>query len=441
MIITGSALDNLDLSAIGSKGVLEGPDFSRSLDTNMANGLAELHKFYQIDAYVEQSINKYVDLVLKGGITLSSEDPKAAEWLTERLWMMCWLNGQSMEEWYRSITLSLVQYANVFLLRYRTRKETDLESAKSSPIAGYYTLPTERTSFVLDSFKRIKAITLKDEQGIYGLSAGKAWPASRVLHLYYNRPPGGVLGFSHLFPVLEDIRILRMLEDIVVEMVYKNINPIIHARVGAGNNIPGGGALIKKTDELLAHFNPHSGYLVTNQFTELDVHGSESRALRVEGLLHFFRERVMAGLGVSEISLGAVGSGNRASSETVTSEMVDRAEVYRDHLRQLETSVFFELLYEGGFNPVNKPEHRVRLEYRELNPSQRIKVENHNIQEYIMGVKGLNEVRKTIGLEPADSKTGVDDTYHKRLAELGTKVNPQPNSSGGSNVGQPRTSA
>jgi hypothetical protein len=432
MIITGSALDTLAASTAPSKGELGGPTFERSLDPHLASGLDELRKHYELDSYVHQSVNKYCDLVLKGGVRLVSDDPRAADWLQNRLWMMAWLNGQDLDDWYRSIVFSLVLYANVFLLQYRTRKETNLESPSALPIAGYYALPTDRVRFVLDKDRRIKGVTLKGQEARpFGLEQGKAWPATRIVHLHYNQPPGGVLGLSHLFPVLEDIRMLRMLEDIVLEMVYKNINPVIHAKVGAANNVPGGPDAIRRMDEMLRTFNPHNGYLVTNQFTELDIQGSESRALRPEGLLRFFRERVLAGLGVSEVSLGNVSAGNRASSEVVETEMVDRTSVYRQCLRQLEQGVFYPLLIEGGYDPLFNPAHRVSIEYQELDPGIRIKEENHQAQLYTQGIKGLNEVRSTIRLVPADDKSGWEDIYHKRTEGMGQKPTPAGQSNGG----------
>src|SRR5574343_115645 len=428
MIVTGSALDVRESAfQTGQLTHLPGVKFKRDIDLNLASGLAELRKYYELDSYVMQSINKYTDIVLKDGIGLVSGDPEAAKWLAARLWTMAVLNNQTMMEWFRSVTNSLLLYANVFLLTYKTRAPIDFGSGVDAHIAGFIPLPTDQVRFVLDKNNRITGIYLEDKKSTFFASQNnQVWPASKIIHLHYNRPAGGVLGVSQIFPVLEDIRMLRMLEDVSAEMVYKNINPLVHAKVGLGPNIPGGPTNIREMQTKLANMNPHKGFLVTNQFTELGLLGAESQALRPEGLLRFFRERVLAGLGVSEVSLGNVSAGNRAATETVSGEMKDRAEAYRECLRQLETSVFLLLLIEGGFSPLTNPAHRVYLKFSELDPSERIKKENQVTQMYVQGVYGWNEARAILGLPAGDDRVGWEDTLLSRKASLKVQTEPDP---------------
>jgi hypothetical protein len=199
-----------------------------------------------------------------------------------------------------------------------------------------------------------------------------------VIHLATNRPSGHLLGVSPLFPVLEDARLLREMEDITSEMVLKNLHPILHGKAG-GDKARGVQKDITELDKKLREMDHHSGFIVTDGQTELKLIGAESRALRMEGLLNFFRARAFDGLNLPR-------DPDKAQT-TVTPGMRTRIEAIRMGIRCLETTVFYELLYEMGYDPIRNPGHVVRILFNPMDPDAQIKEENHAMQTYVQGTK------------------------------------------------------
>lgn len=353
------------------------------VDTRQFSALTDV---YALDSDVQRSVLRHVELALGGGLTYVAKNQKAAEALAERLNMMAVLSGLgNVRQWFFEIFLDESIYGNAFLYRRKTRADVPLASAKPRTAIAYDVIAPETVTVQLGKDNRVEGFR----------SSGVDYSPKDIVHLPYLRPSGHLFGLSPLFALLDDVRMVRGIEDITYEMVKKNLHPILHARVGVDVPVRIADSELQVVDEAIQHMDPHSGYIVTRGHTELKMLGAESMALRTEGLIDRFRSRSYDALNLPADRI--------RNKDRIPPEMKDRVKTLREMVMGLlETTVFYEMLLDEGFDPIHKPEDRVTVLFEALDPDDQIKIENHLQQQYVQGSRGLNEIRKSMRLEPAD---------------------------------------
>jgi hypothetical protein len=318
----------------------------------------------------------------------------------------------------------------------------------NAPIVGLFPVSPVTMQAKLDEDGRV----IEWQQVIRGM-VKRRWKPYNVIHLKKNSPRGTLYGISHLVPVLEDVRILRQLEQNVVLLIYRNLNPLIHAQVAMPTTgVPivssrVGQPRIDYISRLLEEMSP-SGTVVTDADVSITVHGSESQALRADPYLDFFRERVFSGLAVSDTAMGRGASTTRSTAEQLAADMHDTARGWQSFVSDaLKWTIFFEFLYELNFDPLNYEDDFVDLEWGEVDIDTKIKKETHVTQLFLQNVISEDEAREALGRKPLKDlerkttyvhlvtipatlarlglvKTGPGTTAYKNLA-------PQPTTGGG----------
>lgn len=416
---TGTALDRASSQAQGdtsklTPGKLPTPGAIRAAVPQVnTSQLSALTDIFTLDSDVQRSVYRHVELILSGGVTFTSDNPEAAKALQQRLHLMAIVSGYGNElVWLAEATMDLVIYQNAFFSRRQSKAQLGLASQKARAIVCYDILPPETIRYTLDKDRRIKEIT----------SNGVTYSAKDVIQIHFLRASGHLFAISTLFPALDDIKMVRSMEDIVYEMVLKNLHPILHARVGVDTPVRVPEDDLHRVNEAIKNMDAHSGFMVTRGHTKLEMIGSESRALRTEGLIDRFRARVYDALNLPA---------DRKKAERIPSEMKDRIGTIRLlGLGMIETTIFYELLLAEGFDPINKPEDRVKMVFNAPDPDDQIKLENHQQQLYVQGLAGLNEMRIRMKLRPCDDVLpgSREDFMYERerlpLAQLGSNYSP-----------------
>ena len=141
------------------------------------------------------------------------------------------------------------------------------------------------------------------------------------------------MGTPPLEPVKDDILALRRIEESIETLIYKSLFPIIHVKVGTDKNpakkFPDGTSEVDIATQHLRHIEDDGG-IVTDQKVEIKAIGAESLALRVEGYLGHFKERVFIGLGMSGIDFGIGDSTGRATGEVLSESLKESVMAYQD---------------------------------------------------------------------------------------------------------------
>lgn len=212
-------------------------------------------------------------------------------------------------------------------------------------------------------------------------------PNIDISFIAHNMAPDTFRGQGLTFSGMEDINLLRTIESNTSVMIKKYSMPLIHHTIKRIVG-PTGGFQSELDRNVALHQNgAPDGVIVTGDNHEIKTIGSESMALRVEGYLDYFSSRACVGLGGSAELLGLRGTGSAAAYEAATQRLMRRIRFCQEEIaRQLEYHIFWELLWEGGFDPYEKDEDRVYLEFVAIDQDQQIKLQTHAADLHTKGL-------------------------------------------------------
>jgi hypothetical protein len=390
---------------------------------------------YIVDGFIRNAVDKHAEMFkdfdLKGGA-------KQIKFLKNRMNM---LSLQSGEHWKTTISRYVNEYfknGNPELLKVRRGKQPNtkraLYSAKPFPIAAIYLVSQKRLEPHIDNDKKEFVGWILDEQrkepikttsgepfdiknclitNSYPISTpGLLIPGLDLIHTAYKKGSDMHYGVGLVFASLEDISILRDLEQNVAVMIKKNSSPLLHYAVGKPSNPSANvqNQIDNVTRKLRAH--PPDAALVTPDNHTVKMVGSESQALRVDPYLAHFTKRGFSGMGVSAFLMGFE-SGTMGAVDAAIELLMNRIRFCQEELsRDLEFFLLYELLYEGGFDPYTKEEDQVKLIFKEIDENRTTKLQNHFADLYAKESITFKEMRKLINM---DEKVDEKDLYLNKV--------------------------
>lgn len=369
--------------------------------------LHEVSRAYNTESYIRQAIDKYVDLMFKQGWTLEGRNPKAVEYLKMRLHLISIAIGVPIEQFFTEIAEDLVKYHNVFIVKARAKKTEDRPRVPSGrvvgldgqePISGYFLLnPT-----TVEISRDFNGNVLGYQQDIPTNPAPPVeFKPEDVVHIAYKRERGFAFGMPFLIPVIDDVKALREAEENVLRLIYKHIFPFHIYQVGLPE--PGFEATdeeILEMEQKLSQMSLDAG-LVLPERHNVKVVGLEGEALKAENYLKYFEQRVFTGLGVSEVQMGRGANASRATADAMTMEMHDRVKAFQRCMAlHVDLRMIDELLMEGGYDPIARPDDDVDFMFKEIELESMIKAENHAVFLYEHNAITEDEMREMMGREP-----------------------------------------
>lgn len=364
----------------------------------------EIEKAYLTDSYIRAATDKYIDFMFKAGWDFGGKNPNAVEYIKQRFSVMSQATQSPTEQLLIEICEELVKYNNVFIVKARASnsysfppgiKATPLDGKK--PVAGYFVLPTATVTIARDKNGAIK----KYKQEIAGGAKPIEIKPEDMIHIHIDKQPGRAFGFPFLWEVLDDVKLLRQMEELVDRMIYKNIFPLMVYQVGLEKEgFQSTDDEIEEVKELLGELSLDGGIVLPERHNIKTV-GAEGKALDVEGYLKYFERRVFTGLGVSEMLMGRGDTTNRSTSDNMDAVFKDRIKAYQRIISNfINTFMINELLVEGGFDPILNPQDKVEFRFREIDFDSKIKEENHAIQKFTQNAITHEELRDHLGLDP-----------------------------------------
>jgi hypothetical protein len=388
------------------------------------------------DSYIRQGFAKYRELLWKEGWEVRSENPEAVSYLYERINFMELAMRQTFQDFLMEVADQLVKFGNAFVVKSRGDLSpffpTPLDAGididtgeKILPVIGYELIPTETVQIWRDShnkplfYKQIPDETWPgpDEED------QPTWLADQVIHLYLDRKPGRAFGTPFMITVMDDVIVLRQMEEDIQNLVHRELFPLYKYKVGTEEH-PADPEEIEDAANELANLRTEGG-LVLPERHEVEVVGAEGNALDASPYLTHFKERVCVGLGLSPHHLGmTMNGGNRAVTDRLDIALYDKIKVIQRYFaRMIEFQMFHELLLEGGYDPVETPvakgiSDRCFFKFREIDVDTQVKKETHEIQKYTQNVTSLPETRLSLGLDPEVAEEDL-------LMGLTTRAQPQ----------------
>lgn len=208
-------------------------------------------------------------------------------------------------------------------------------------------------------------------------------------------------------------------------MLFRSIKvaiPKLHAKVGSKEQ-PG---TQDQVDDLASTIQSLTGdgVLVTTERVTVDDIAKATNANNIlTSSINYFRARVLAGLGMSGVAMGEGDTANRSTAQVMSSEMQSTSAKYQRILKNsIEFYIIRELLYESGYTEFTlNNDNMVYLSIPEVDLTEKIKREAHQLNLYINNAITEDELRKELG---RDVLTAEDNMYLKNvqipLAEAGS---------------------
>lgn len=385
--------------------------------------LAEIARAADAEAYINQSIRKHREQILKEGYQISGSDEEMVSYIKKRLFEIMAVTGITTEQWLRETVTNLITYHNAFLVFRRDPKRSSgkgitMFGKELDPIAGIFVGDPTTMQVAVDKWGTPKRwrqyVEGFDETDI---TVDKSYPPEDVVHISMDRRTGFTFGTPYLLPVLDDIRALRKLEEVAIIVASKEAFPLYHYKVGTEKKpaiqYDGGGDEVAAVHAEIQAL-PVQGYIVTSERHEVNLVSKQGAALDLAPFLEYFEARVIAGLRLSPLDLGRGGGFSRGTATNLNKGLQDSAKDYQmvisDHLTNF---VVFQLLLEGGFDVTE--ENMVKITFPTIDREEERAQQNHGMQLYMGDTITEDEFRKSyLNKQPLQEGERVNSSLRKQ---------------------------
>lgn len=367
--------------------------------------LSLVDRAYQTEGYIQQALDRYIELMFKSGWDFVGKDPKAVNYIRQRFALMEEATQMSTHDLLVAMSDDLVKYANSILIKVRNNNfpwpagiKVQPAYGRSAPVVAYFPAPVPEMEVERDDTGRVTRYQQNSSDGQLVI-----FRAEDVVHITYRRPKNSVWGYPFVLAAIDDVNALRMAEENVLRLIYRNLFPLLHGKVGSEDN-PGKDAEVRAFQDVLNNMDLESGIATTERFS-LDA-VAMNQIIDASPYLKHFELRVFTDLGVSETLMGRGATASRASADNLSAEMRDRLRAFQSVLASgFNVKILHELLLEGGFDPILHPEQRVELVFHEIDIDSKIKLENHLVYLYTNNAITEDELRTALGRDPITDRS------------------------------------
>jgi len=398
-------------------------------DRKLSEAITKSINAYLVDGLVRQSVDKYTELFLD--FHLEGKE-RQVSYITKRLNAFSLSTGESWKTWLSRLVHEYFKTGNAFFIKQRgggpVAGRRPVYELKPYTLSGIFLISAERLAPVIEKTtgrslgwgiqsKSAEQLYKLVSDGAVKLDATKAairfdnvvqqvdgkvlLPGVDIVHIAYKKGADSSYGVGLTFPALEDVSLLRAMEQCVAILIKKYSTPIIHHKVSqTASPLAGIQQEINRAASLYKSMSPE-GVIVTSGAHEIKAIGSESQALRLGEYLKYFSSRAFSGLGTSPYIMG-FDTATLGTAEAANDLLLSKVRFCQQEIaRELETFLLNELLWEGGFDPYNEDDDVVKLVFDEVDKSRLIKMGSHAADLYAKNVITLMESREMMGrIEP-----------------------------------------
>ena len=373
--------------------------------------LFEYSRIIDTEAMVAKAFERKRSLIFKNGYFFESDSKENIEYIESRIREIEYTTGKTFRSFIEEMAYNLVMFHNAYIALIRDEKHSTGEvhedgNKELEPIAGWFNLPTESIQRKIKPNGDISMYRQYIDANNFVL-----FRPDKIRHLKYNARGGFTIGAPPLEAVKDDILALRRIEESVETLIYKGLFPMIHVKVGTENRpatiMRDGTDEVQAMNRIMQELDDYGG-VTTNERVEIKAIGAESLALRVEAYLEYFKDRVMLGLGVSDIDMGVGDSSGKATGQIISQTLKEAVINMQDAIADFITnSLFTPLLVESGRYKASyeiKCNEMVKFKFNHVDQEAQIKIESHILNLYNSGLISLNEARKEMGYKEMSDK-------------------------------------
>ena len=429
-------------NAMPKKTMIEGPDYD----------FREINKVLAMDGFAARAMRALIAATLKGhhgnGWRLESHSKRAKTYVQGRLEeLMFAVDGTgSMEKFMRNIVTSFVTKSNVII--WLQRKERS-KSSKRYEWQGRMHNEIQAVEVVDPSIVDVARSTETRRVKGFNIVTGGTEEVVTFSDCYLLKETDmrqdNLFAQPLITPVLDDILVLRRIEEIHELAIGKATFPLIHVAIGDPKRDPkvyGTAPIdgeIGRTKEVLENQAPE-GFLVTPHYYDIKIVQPKSIA-DFKPYMEYYRDRIIVGLNMDGPSMGLGNTSNRNTATSMSEQLMQKVRDIRSAVAaELNTTLLREILWEGGFMPVG--ETAVSIVWEDPDPTVRMGWENHYSGLYVSGFLTLNESRQQAGyppLGPNDEKDLFQYRNEHAKAKFNTTKN-QPQNQHGKSAAKPARS-
>jgi hypothetical protein len=377
----------------------------------------EIAKAIDIESLFARAVQRHRELCMKGGWRLRGRDSQRVKYVTRRLHEISLVSDTTFGQVLRETFYNLITYSNHMGIIKRDPQRssggnTRLYGRTHEPISGFY--GADPTSMSVKQSK--SGLIERWRQKIFNSSRlgreaknKREWPARDVIHLVLDRRSGFIFGTPYVIPVLEDMRLLRRLEELVDIIAHKHAFPMLVVKVGTdekpADEVLVGGRLVPEVEIAQAqveNMDFEAGWVVTERYN-VEFVGSDNATIDLNPYLEYLEKRVLGGLRLSDIDLGRGDSANRNTAQTITQNLIDACTEIQKVVEETYTwKLIFPILMEGGFtvNLANPEEDMVYLDFPPIDTEEQRKQEVHAMEQYQANLVTETEARVMSGRKP-----------------------------------------
>jgi len=363
--------------------------------------LAEIGRAIDVEPYINQSVRKHREQILKEGYSLNGEDQEMVDYCKKRLFEISLTSGITTQQVLREFTTNLVAYGTAFLVLKRDAERSSGRTIRMygrdrEPIAGIYPLDPTCVSVSLNDYGHPIKWRQKLANPI-GSQTEITFDADDVLVATIDKKPGFIFGTPYILPTLDDVRSLRRLEEIAELIGQRHAFPLLHFKVGLetiGPQVfPDGTSEIEMVRQAVENMS-RTGGLITSNRVEGDLLGGDKNTLDIVPYLEYFESRVLGGLRLSEVDLGRGGATNKASAVTVSQGLQDSARDFQAVISDMFTyQLILPLCMEGGYD-VDPTTNLVEWSFSMINREEERAHQAHGQDMFLGGTITQDEFRK-----------------------------------------------
>jgi len=357
-----------------------------------------------MDGILSRAVNIFSEQILKNGYEFISKNQRLQRHITKRMKEMENLTGVPFYEVMNAIALQLVTYGNCYIVKVRSRTKSRfgkpyfLYGREYDPVVGLFIADASTIHFGVNDAGQV----VNYKQFIRGKST--YWDEREVIHIAYNRIPGTLAGQSQFYPVLDDVRALRKLEEELEILGYQYSIPLFLYKVGNKEQPAAPGEI----DQAIATINnmPAYGMLVVPGNHTIEVPSNNNTPVDLISFCNHFKSRIYAGLGVSPVAMGESDTSNRSTSQVLDTSMQTTTKRYQQIIKtRLELDLFREIMLDGGFDPNMED---ADFSFSEIDLEAQIKKETNIIAKWQNNMITREEARNELDYE---TKIHDEDTF------------------------------
>lgn len=383
--------------------------------------LYEISAAEDADGIIKQTIMKKSALMFKEGWSLTGKNPRTLEYIQKRFKQISRAQRYPMDLLLSDIGADLIKFHSAFIVILRDENYsggstrivyTPYGKKNLKPVAAYFRVPPETMRAKTDEYGNIKRWLQEMPDG-----RTMEFAPENVIHFTYMKKAGFIFPTPGLWPALDDIKVLREMEEALEVLVHNYIFPLFVVLVGNDNlparDFPDGTSEVDIWANKINNM-PSEGGVALPHRVKVELLGFDN-LLPIEKFLDYWKKRAYVSCGVSPVDMGEGDTANRSTADSMSKVMIDSVKDVQRHLKfQIEYRIIEELLLEEFAESVLEEKNIVEFQWHEIDIDSQMKLENHNWLGYSMHGITESEMRKRNKMSKIESDEDREDMYlHK----------------------------